>query len=84
MAKISKKRSPGSVLLSRKRSSAVPSTKPSASLSSKAGRALIRTHHTLQKQLAQAVSRNDAEAAQKLRLEIEASGGLEKYQNASV
>ncbi|KAF8539098.1 putative methyltransferase-domain-containing protein [Trichophaea hybrida] len=84
MGKVSKRRSSGSVLLSRNRSSAVPSVKPPTSLSSKAGRTLIRNHHTLQKQLAQAVARNDTEAAQKLRHEIEASGGLEKYQNASI
>ncbi|KAF8248788.1 hypothetical protein K440DRAFT_623822 [Wilcoxina mikolae CBS 423.85] len=84
MGKVSKRRSSGSVLLSRNRSSALPSAKPSTSLSSKASRALIRNHHTLQKQLAQAVARNDTEAAQKLRHEIEASGGLEKYQNASI
>lgn len=76
MAKI-KKRASGSVLLSRK-----PNT--GSSLSRKAGRTLIRTHHTLHKQLAQALARNDHAAAELLRQQIDANGGLEKYQKASV
>lgn len=58
--------------------------KPEGSLSAKAGRTLIRKHHTLHKQKAQALAQNNLEAAQKIEAEIEASGGLEKYQRASV
>lgn len=72
-----KKRASGSVLLS---------GKPNAgsSLSSKAGRTVIRAHHTLHKQLSQALARNDHSAAEQLRQQIDANGGLEKYQKASV
>ena len=85
----SKKKHSGSVLLSRRRSAPtavrpVTAVAQSSSLSSKAGRALIRSHHTLQKNLSQALSRNDEATACTLRAEIEASGGLEKYQLASV
>jgi len=85
----SKKKHPGSVLLSRRRSAAtaarpVTAAAQSSSLSSKAGRALIRSHHTLQKKLSQALSRNDEATAATFRAEIEASGGLVKYQLASV
>lgn len=88
------KKGAGSILLSRHRglnndgrsvvalrSASINST---SSLSSKAGRTLIRKHHTLQKRLSQAVAKNDSETAGSIRAEIEAYGGLEKYQQASV
>lgn len=80
-----RKRSTGSVLLSRKRSLAVAASATSAApTSAKGGRDLIRKHHTLQKQLAQAHKKGDEPGALRLRQEIEANGGLERYQKASV
>lgn len=70
------------MLLSRNR--VLGPRKPEGSLSAKAGRTLIRKHHTLHKQKAQALAQNNLEIAQKIDAEIEASGGLEKYQRASV
>jgi 25S rRNA (adenine2142-N1)-methyltransferase len=85
MARVQKnrKRQGSSLLLARHRHPEAAS-KPASSLSSKAGRTLIRTHHTLQKKLAQALQAGDEAAAHLLRTEIEAKGGLEKYQQASV
>ncbi|KAL7275157.1 25S rRNA (adenine2142-N1)-methyltransferase [Rhizina undulata] len=89
MAPSKKPKRPRSILLSRKRvtgiceiSSTLPPTAPS--LSSKAGRTLIRKHHTLQKRLSQARARNETEAVKSIQADIDASGGLEKYQLASV
>ncbi|KAG9783027.1 hypothetical protein KCU88_g3183, partial [Aureobasidium melanogenum] len=53
------------------------------SLSSKHTRALIRTHHVLQKRLARARADNDVEQIQELEAQLAASGGLETYQLAS-
>ncbi|RPB00131.1 hypothetical protein L873DRAFT_1827653 [Choiromyces venosus 120613-1] len=87
-----KTKKPGSILLSRHRGlradgpSVVASRALSntSSLSSKVGRTLIRNHHTLQKRLSQALSKNDTESANSIRAEIEANGGIERYQQASV
>lgn len=58
--------------------------KPTPSLSSHTTRTLIRTHHTFRKQLSSALAnRNDIEA-QNVRAQIEAAGGLAKYQQASI
>ena len=57
---------------------------PRPSLSSKATRALVRTHHTLRKQLSNALAQGDDRDAERLKAEIEASGGLRKYQEASI
>ncbi|KAL9026620.1 MAG: hypothetical protein Q9196_004735 [Gyalolechia fulgens] len=54
------------------------------SLSSQATRSLIRKHHNLQKQLHSAVSNGDAVAAESIQLQLAASGGLQKYQEASI
>jgi 25S rRNA (adenine2142-N1)-methyltransferase len=94
MTRVNKKKTKksGSILLSRHRGlngdgpsvvarQAVSST---SSLSSKAGRTLIRRHHALQKRLSQAVAKRDLDTADSIRAEIEANGGLEKYQQASV
>ncbi|KAL8803960.1 MAG: hypothetical protein Q9223_005977 [Gallowayella weberi] len=54
------------------------------SLSSQATRSLIRKHHTLQKQLHSALLNGDEASAETLRAELAASGGLEKYQEASI
>jgi len=86
MVSMYNKKTSGSILLSRnkgiKRKFDAPKTP--AALSSKAGRNVIRNHHTLQKQLAVALQNNDTEAAQTIQGKIDASGGLEKYQQASV
>lgn len=94
MARVKKQKRTGSILLSRHRNT---SGRDSASLvthgarsattsalSSKAGRTVIRKHHTLQKRLSQALVKNDVETARTVQAEIEANGGLEKYQRASV
>jgi 25S rRNA (adenine2142-N1)-methyltransferase len=58
--------------------------KSKASFSSQATRTLIRTHHTLNKQLEAAKAKgNDAEAS-KAQKRIDDLGGLEKYQQASI
>ena len=57
---------------------------PRPSLSSKTTRALVRTHHTLRKQLSTALAQGDDRKAESLKTEIEASGGLRKYQEASI
>ena len=53
-------------------------------LSSARTRALIRTHHTLQKQLAAAHAADDAERAASLEVQIAAHGGLTLYQRVSM
>ena len=58
--------------------------KPAPSLSSKATRTLIRTHHTLHKQRAIAQKKGDTAAVTKIEAEIEKQGGIEKYQVASL
>lgn len=58
--------------------------KPTASLSSKATRTLIRSHHQLQKELAKAISQGDTTKAAALESQIEKQGGLQSYQQASI
>lgn len=53
------------------------------SLSSKATRTLINTHHQLHKKLAQASAAGDDVYARELEARIEANGGLKSYQLAS-
>jgi 25S rRNA (adenine2142-N1)-methyltransferase len=61
-----------------------PTVKPTRSISSKATRTLIRTHHTLEKERAKALAAgNDAKAAA-LAKDIEMQGGIENYQRASL
>lgn len=79
MARGTKKTRTRPALLSRSRHKA-----PNAALSSKTTRTVINRHHSLQKKLAQAVARNDDVAAEVLKSEIDANGGLEWYQQASV
>jgi len=59
-------------------------TKPAPSLSSRATRTLIRTHHTLHKQKAAALKAGDNATVARLEAEIEKQGGIEKYQSASL
>lgn len=61
-----------------------PTSKPAHSISSKATRILIRTHHTLEKQRAKARADGDHAKAAALQKQIEAQGGLENYQRASL
>ncbi|EWC48261.1 hypothetical protein DRE_02365 [Drechslerella stenobrocha 248] len=84
-----KKRKPSSSLLSRRQShapssistSAAASTKP---LPSKLSRRLIRSHHTTQKRLHQALQQNDTASIAALTSSITSAGGLAAYQRASV
>lgn len=61
-----------------------PTVKPVRSISSKATRNLIRTHHTLEKERAKALANGDDAKAAALAKEIELQGGLEGYQQASL
>ena len=53
-------------------------------LSSKATRTLIRSHHTLHKRLRQAEVAGETARANDIKSQIEAQGGLAKYQQASL
>ncbi|KAL4985663.1 putative methyltransferase-domain-containing protein [Aspergillus falconensis] len=68
-------------LLSRTRPPTVQ--KKHAALSAKATRTLIRSHHTLLKQRAQALKLGDQALVDKLDAQIQANGGLKSYQIAS-
>lgn len=57
---------------------------PPSLTASKATRTLIRKHHTLSKQLAKSLKDGDQTTAAKLAEEIEAQGGIESYQRASL
>ncbi|GAB7347809.1 hypothetical protein MBLNU459_g5348t1 [Dothideomycetes sp. NU459] len=58
--------------------------KPKSSLSAKATRTLIRSHHRLHKALAEATRTGDGETATAIRQQIEEKGGLKSYQQASI
>ena len=58
--------------------------KPTPSLSAHATRTLVRSHHTLRKQLSCALAQGDDSKAESIKYEIEAAGGLRKYQEASI
>ncbi|KAI4286682.1 MAG: hypothetical protein L6R35_004061 [Caloplaca aegaea] len=73
----------------RKKPHLLSHTRPTVStrkpaLSSQATRSLIRKFHNLQKQLHTALSNGDNVAVESLRAELAASGGLQKYQEASI
>ncbi|KAL8652215.1 MAG: hypothetical protein Q9210_002814 [Variospora velana] len=73
----------------RKKPHLLSHTRPTVStripaLSSQATRSLIRKFHNLQKQLHTALSNGDNVAVDSLRAELAASGGLQKYQEASI
>jgi len=57
---------------------------PPRSISSKATRTLIRTHHTLEKQKADAIAKGDEPKAASLARQIESQGGIKGYQRASL
>jgi 25S rRNA (adenine2142-N1)-methyltransferase len=58
--------------------------RPKVSLPSRATRTIIRTHHNLQKALAQAIKSKDTAKAEQIEKQIEEQGGLELYQKASI
>lgn len=58
--------------------------KPTASLSSRTTRTLVRTHHTLRKQLSSALKEGNDVEAKELEAQIDATGGLATYQQASI
>lgn len=58
-------------------------SKPTGALSSRRTQSIVRTHHTLQKQLDAATSVNDGDAVAELQSKIAAAGGLKQYQRAS-
>ncbi|KAK2777538.1 hypothetical protein FQN52_003038 [Onygenales sp. PD_12] len=60
-----------------------PTSKPAASLSARATRTLIRSHHQLHKARARAVADGDEALVAQLDAQIAARGGLESYQLAS-
>lgn len=61
-----------------------PTAKKPQSISSKATRTLIRTHHTLQKRRGKALAEGDEAGAAAIAREIELQGGLDTYQRASL
>lgn len=61
-----------------------PSVTKSTSMSSKATRAVIRTHHTLEKRRVQALVAGDNAAVLELSKQIEQHGGIRTYQRASL
>lgn len=65
-------------------SSSRPQVTKSTNLSSKNTQAIISKHHTLLKQIAQARKTGDDSLLKTLEDQIEATGGLELYQRASV
>ncbi|KAK3080420.1 hypothetical protein LTS18_001529, partial [Coniosporium uncinatum] len=58
--------------------------KPTASLSSKATRTLIRTHHQLEKARAKALKEGDEKAVKAIEAQQTKQGGLKSYQQASI
>lgn len=66
-------------------SSTRPQTIKSApSLSSRTTRSVVRSHHVLRKQFSTAISKGHTGEAQAIQAQIDAAGGLAKYQEASI
>ncbi|CAK7272074.1 25S rRNA (adenine2142-N1)-methyltransferase [Sporothrix epigloea] len=61
-----------------------PTARPPKSISRKATKRLINKHHQLEKQRLQAVVRKDKAAEAAITAEVEALGGLARYQQASL
>lgn len=61
-----------------------PTARKPKSISRKATKTLISTHHLLEKKKSQAVARGDRAAENAIDTEIAALGGIEKYQQASL
>lgn len=70
-------------LLSSSRPISSSTTTKTSSHSSKSTRTTIRSYHTLQKRLSQALADGDEDLAATLQSQLSASGGLEAYQAAS-
>jgi 25S rRNA (adenine2142-N1)-methyltransferase len=60
-----------------------PTSRPKERMTSERSRTIIRTHHTLQKDLAAAVRRGESKAVHELTQAIEKNGGIKTYQAAS-
>tara|TARA_R110002003_G_scaffold95_8_gene7314 strand:- start:36297 stop:37169 length:873 start_codon:yes stop_codon:yes gene_type:complete len=60
-----------------------PSSRPKERMTSERSRTIIRTHHRLQKEHAQALKQGDAKRAAELTVAIEKNGGIKLYQAAS-
>ena len=58
--------------------------KSTPSLSSRSSRSVVRSHHVLRKQLSTAISNGNTSEVQAIQAKIDASGGLPKYQEASI
>ena len=71
-----------------RRSRLLSSTRPLNSkpttLSSRKTRSVVRSHHTLRKEVSAALSTGDISRAQAVQAKIDAAGGLPKYQEASI
>ncbi|CAF3579751.1 hypothetical protein SNK03_002864 [Fusarium graminearum] len=65
-------------------SSRPPTVKSSRSMSRKASRTLINTHHQLEKQRRQAAAKGDTSTETRIASEIAKLGGLDHYQKASL
>lgn len=61
-----------------------PTARKPKSISRKATKALINAHHVLEKKKAQAIAKGDRAAEAAIESEIDALGGIEKYQLASL
>ncbi|XXH04877.1 enolase-phosphatase E1 [Hypoxylon texense] len=61
-----------------------PTVQKPKSISRKATKALINAHHVLEKRKAQAIAKGDRAAEVAIESEIDALGGIEKYQLASL
>ncbi|KAI1457726.1 putative methyltransferase-domain-containing protein [Annulohypoxylon moriforme] len=61
-----------------------PTTRKPKSISRKATKALINSHHLLEKKKSQAIAKGDRAAEAAIDNEIAALGGIEKYQQASL
>ena len=61
-----------------------PTVRPTSSMSRKASRALINSHHQLEKRRARAAVAGDEMAEAAIRAEIASMGGLRHYQQASL
>ncbi len=83
MVKKKKQKSQRPALLSHGRPPTIYN-KPSASLSSKATRTLIRSYHQLNKALSRATADGDPVTASDIQAQIERQGGLQAYQAASI
>ncbi|KAI1375912.1 putative methyltransferase-domain-containing protein [Hypoxylon crocopeplum] len=61
-----------------------PTARKPKSISRKATKTLINSHHLLEKKKAQAIAKGDRDAEAEIETEIAALGGIEKYQLASL